>query len=111
MFSHGLKMIFPTVSKVRNWGYDGSGVNCNVMDFDSSKPISHRNFNFDCQKLDSDTSIKDIIESQDEEAIYTNATNDYFFVSKKEILRTSVVYCVSRILGAKNIRRFAIKEC
>lgn len=106
MFSHDKKMIFPVISKVRNWGYDGSGTNCDVIDYNPDKPITHRNFGFECQKLDERLECGNNIpasESENQEII--DRVNAFFDVSTKEVFRCYLAYLASRIVGIDNMRK------
>ena len=106
MFSHDKKMIFPLISKVRNWGYDGSGINCDVMDYDPNKPITHRNFGFDCQKLDErlECGSMDLASDSENKAIL-DRVNVFFRVPTKEVLKCHLAYVVSRIVGIGTMRK------
>ncbi|MGN0157150.1 MAG: hypothetical protein ACI39N_07860 [Lachnospiraceae bacterium] len=110
MLITGKKMIFPVVSKVRNWGYDGSGQNCSNLLFHESQKITHRNFNTDCQQLDDNINFEQILP---EEKLSQSETNrlvaDFFEISKKELLRVQLVYWFSRIVGIKLARRIISK--
>lgn len=100
MLITGKRMIFPVISKVRNWGYDGSGQNCSALLFNESQKITHRNFNCDCQQLDSDTDFEQILPEEKLSQVEINQlTSAFFEVSKKELLRVQFAYYLSRILG------------
>ena len=106
MFSNNKKMIFPIVSKVRNWGYDGSGVNCDIMDYDPAESITHRNFSFTSQKLDTRLkcgSLDAVPENENEHIV--DRVNEYFFVSRSEVLRCRLAYVISRVLGIYVVRK------
>ena len=48
LHSRNMFTVFPKISKVRNWGHDGSGVNCGILEdasFYSSQPIDGRSDN------------------------------------------------------------------
>ncbi|MBR6147689.1 MAG: glycosyltransferase family 2 protein [Lachnospiraceae bacterium] len=106
MYSEGMRMIFPVISKVKNWGYDGSGVNCEDSEFDSSKPITHRNFGMDCQVLDDRETCENIEEvSADDNMRLNEAVNRFFDIPTKELLRTRIAYILSRLFGIETIRK------
>jgi hypothetical protein len=106
MFSHSKKMIFPLISKVRNWGYDGSGVNCDVIDFDPNKPITHRNFGFLCQDLDTGNACIDIsCVSKVDNRLIISQVNEFFSISTRELLRCRMAYILSRIVGIDTMRK------
>lgn len=105
MFMTGKKMIFPTVSKVRNWGYDNSGVHCANLIYDKSKPVTHRNFDMSCQELDDATVFHNIHEekvlSQDK---INRIVANFFDIPKKEVFRTKFAYLISRLIGIERTR-------
>lgn len=101
-----MKMVFPVQSKVRNWGYDGSGVNCGKMTLAKSESVNHRNFQFDMQDLDKSISFQQIMEERLLTSKEINELLDSFFViESKERMRVKLAYVISRILGLRNTRR------
>lgn len=106
MMAFDLEVIYPTISKVRNWGYDGSGVNCGEIHFDKNKSINHRNFNFDKQTIDTECEFEYIKETYNVGNDETDQLVDGFFrISNKEVFRTDVVYLLSHIIGLENTRK------
>lgn len=105
MFYRNKSMIFPTTSMVRNWGFDGSGVNCEVLDVNMSREENHRTFNFSSQNIDS---RKDCIydeflsleETQNTEMILDN----FFEIIGKEYTRTHIALNLTRLVGLRKIR-------
>lgn len=106
MQAFDMNMIFPVTSKVRNWGYDGSGVNCDSVMTKTDDNINHRNFNFENQKVDDNQKFDELIE---ENILTQQQINElmskYFIISKKELYRTKIAYYVSRIIGLNNMRK------
>lgn len=106
MVALGLKMIYPVESKVRNWGYDGSGVNCGKLKFEDNEKITHRNFRFEMQHLDQNEEFQIIKETTNITISEVNKRLDgFFFNETKEKFRTDIAYIVSRILGMNRTRR------
>ncbi len=106
MFSHDKKMIFPIISKVRNWGYDGSGINCNEMDYNPKMPVTHRNFGFECQILDARSECSDIkLVSESENEAILDRVNEFFDVPTVEVLKCHIAYMASRIVGIDTMRK------
>lgn len=106
MYSTGKKMLFPIVSKVRNWGYDGSGDNCDKMDFDCEREITHRNLDVGCQKLDGKANYTfDGFVGEEDNKQLLSAVDAYFNIPIKEVVRTQIAYVVSRIVGVEVIRK------
>ena len=105
MMISGKKMIFPKVSKVRNWGYDGSGVHCGALEYDSCKKITHRNMNFECQELDTDASIEIVRETELSQYEINQLVSSFFEVPNLEILRTKMAYYISRLIGINKMKK------
>ena len=114
MFFEDKKMIFPVVSKVRNWGYDGSGVNCTAQTHETSDDEYH-SYDFSKQIIDTHEGFKDIIDGKNMSMKDIDSRmNDFFHVDKKEIRRTVFAYIVSLCIGLDNtaslIRRITGKS-
>lgn len=105
MAAKGKKMIFPTISKVRNWGYDGSGEHCEALAYDREKPVTHRNFGFECQELDEAGNFEIVEEKELSQQEMNDIVSGFFEVPRKEILRTKAAYCMSRMIGIRRMRR------
>ena len=111
MIATGRRMIFPVVSKVRNWGFDGTGVNCGKIRFDRDVAISHRNFDFEEQILDESEKFTKIVEDTAVTEEWINALlNVYFSIPKREYMRAKAAYILSRIIGIDNVRRIIGKR-
>ena len=114
MFFEDKKMIFPVVSKVRNWGYDGSGVNCTAQTHETSED-EYRSFDFSKQIIDTQEGFTDIIDGKNmSRKDIDSRMNAFFHVDKKEIRRTVFAYIVSLCIGLDNtaslIRRITGKS-
>lgn len=110
MLITGKKMIFPVISKVRNWGYDGSGQNCSGLSFQQSHKITHRNFNTECQKLDTKSDFKDIIiENSLPQSKINELVSDFFDVPNSEVKRVQIAYCCSRLIGINLAKKLVQK--
>jgi hypothetical protein len=106
MMAFDMKMVFPVASKVKNWGYDGSGINCDEIQFDSNKITNHRNFDFTQQVIDTNYGFGDIGVCINVSDIEMNHILDKFFcISSKELLRADVAYLLSHIIGLENTRK------
>ena len=104
MFFEDKKMIFPKVSLVRNWGYDGSGVNCDKMEVKENQRIHYRNFDFTTQELDErkEWGTNPKLTGMKQQEI-NRRLQDYFYIPKKEKIRTMAAYCAVRVLGRKKV--------
>lgn len=106
MFSQGKRMIFPQISKVRNHGYDGTGINCGDLNYNSNKRITHRNFDISCQVLDSNSAFDEINEEKELKQIEVEKMLEQFFeIPAKELMRTEIAYLISKIIGLTNTRK------
>ncbi len=98
-------VVYPVVSKVRNWGYDGSGVNCEQVQVKQNDVINHRNFCFESQELDEKNFFSEVIEESGISQERINKLLDsYFSIPRKEYLKANAAYMLSMIVGIKVIR-------
>lgn len=97
-------MIFPTVSMVRNWGFDGSGENCRMMD-NNVKKGNHRSYDFSKQYIDDrrDTVYLQQLSKEQHEQL-NNELQDFFNIMPKEYIRTMIARQVIKIFGLKKVR-------
>lgn len=108
MFYHDYKMVFPKVTKVRNWGYDGSGINCDLQimsGIDVEQEIQcYRNYNFCLQEIDMDQSFDKLcITLENNEKIIRNRLNLFFEIPKLEECLTVMTYYFSLLIGPRNM--------
>lgn len=110
MAATGKQMIFPVESKVRNCGYDGTGVNCGDLVYQSTMESDHRNFQYETQKIDERETFSDQIEECEvpQEQI-SDRMNAFFAIPKKEYVKVKIAYLASRLLGVKVTRRIIRK--
>ena len=110
MFFENKKMVYPIVSKVKNWGYDGSGINCDLASYDERKPVSHRNFNSNEQNLDTKIVFEFCgIVTDEENNLLMEKVNSYFSIPNSELWRSYIAYVISRLFGVKVIRKMLNK--
>ena len=104
MYFNGKTMIFPKLSKVRNNGYDGSGVNCGVQKIiNETLGETYRDYDFAKQITDSSDVFGEIHE---EEAVCINEELARFFcVTKKEKILSVVIYYLILVIGRKRVAR------
>lgn len=108
MLSDDKYMVFPVKSKVRNWGYDGSGLNCiKVMNnkIEDNGKITHREFNVQCQEIDENIEFGNVIEPVTSDAKMNDKRLDNFFRIKfGEMMKTDITYFISRVIGINSMR-------
>lgn len=111
MYFNNLKMIFPTITKVKNWGFDGSGQHCvEQKSVNGLEGKTHRDYNFFKQELDAESEFRQITfgEELDEEKV-DELLKNFFEVTKREFLVATVAYFVSLILGVDRMYAFVRK--
>ena len=109
MVASGKKMVYPVISKARNWGYDGTGVNCGEINFKQQKTVNHRNFLFEKQSIDQDKDFSEIVEDLMVTQDQVNELMDvYFSIPKKEYIKVKIAYFFSRIIGLNNTQKLMV---
>ena len=104
MAAQGKKMVFPTTSKVKNWGYDGSGEHCDSLIYDQEKPVTHRNFGTECQELDENDGFEIVEENELSQQEINDIVSKFFLIPNNEIVRTKAAYYLSRVIGIRNMK-------
>lgn len=108
MFFNEYKMVFPVVSKVRNYGFDGSGENCAVQN--QKGRGTYREYDFSEQDIDLSEEFRLKYVQSDMETIDWNERLSCFFaVPKKEMYRTMAAYYLSLVLGREMAARLIAK--
>ena len=93
LFFENKRMIFPTISKSRNWGFDGTGEHCDISPDKNSKE-DHRNYDFSSQEIDeNDFNDIRIIDSK-YSRIIDSRLNDFFTTTLKERIISIIAYRV-----------------
>ncbi len=105
MVAQGKKMIFPTISKVRNWGYDGSGEHCESLTYKKGNPITHRNFGLECQELDVAENFEIVEEKGLSQQEINDIVSEFFRIPFREVVRTKAAYYLSRMIGITKMRQ------
>lgn len=105
-FSTNMNMIFPTVSKARNWGFDGSGSNCDTLPSNEEQKSNHRNFDFSKQLLYAENDFEEIKVCNNTQQEVLKAVDGFFEIPKRELFRTDLAYIFSRLFGVEYTRKF-----
>lgn len=93
-------VVIPRISKVRNWGFDGSGVVCGKIDFQDGK-ISASNYKYSSQPIDY-TSCFDIIEDRKCNMSYNKKQlNRFDFLPFKSKIRLWMKIMIYSIFGER----------
>lgn len=103
-FFYGYDMIFPVISKVRNNGYDGSGVNCAIQNVENVKSdgSTYREYDFSRQQMDTGKNFFLDCPEKVDENIVNERLSGFFAIPSIELLKTNLVYIISLVLGRKN---------
>ena len=110
MFFHHKKMVFPTVSLVRNWGYDGSGIHCANIQQKHEKADDYHHYSYSEQKIDDKPIFGDLsFDLQYEDKELANKLNHFFLIQKKEEIRTVMAYYLSLLLGVNTLKKLILK--
>lgn len=110
MFFRNKSMIFPTTSMVRNWGFDGSGINCDVLETNMSREENHRTFNFSSQNIDSrEDCVYDEFLSLEETRNTEKNLENFFSILEKEYIRTQMAFTLTRLIGLRRMRNLIKK--
>lgn len=108
MFFNGYKMIFPKVSKIRNFGFDGSGVNCGVQQHNDK--TTYREYDFSRQEIDLDEHFQMTCVDSDMTSIDWNERLAHFFeIPKKEMYVTMFSYYLSLFMGRERVAKLIKK--
>ncbi len=98
--------LFPICSKVRNYGNDGSGLNCEEILFNDDDEISNRNYDYSSQEVVNDNverQYKEIGSEEIKSGIYRDIMI-FLKVPRNEVLKAITLYMLSRVFGIQRIR-------
>lgn len=110
MFATDKVMIMPCKSLVRNCGYDGSGVNCRVVEYTDSNSSNHRNYDFARQPIDEKSTWNCLSEVSKKDIDNINQLIDEFFkVSCIEYARANLCYICICTLGLEMTKKLIHK--
>lgn len=106
IFMNHKYVIFPKMSKTRNIGYNGTGMNCEKIQIDSNKPVSSRNYDYAAQPIDECKGFE-AVGAQNLPFYEENnrRLNKFYPVAIRERLRTITAYIAYLILGRKRAKR------
>lgn len=111
MYFNDLKMIFPTITKVKNWGFDGTGLHCDMYRTTQKEKVdTYHDYNFVEQELDSATEFKQIkcMEEFSQESV-DELLRQYFRISKRELWLSIMAYFLSCVTGVDIMYKFVRK--
>ena len=104
-FFNGYKIVFPTISKVRNNGYDGSGVNCLAQSDVKVNGTCYRDYDFAGQRIDEEKHFHLCCTCDQGETEVNRALSDFFKIPRRELLMTELTYRFSLIIGVKRMTK------
>lgn len=110
-FFNDYKVIFPCISKVRNNGYDGSGVNCGVQYHKCNGDLGnvYREYDFSAQCIDTENHCNLVFADNQRKESINKELCRFFSIPFKEQLITRITYWVSLIVGRKRMSLFIKK--
>lgn len=106
IFMNHKYVIFPKVSKTRNTGCNGLGMNCERIQTDPDKPVTSRNYDYAVQPIDDNEGFEMI----GEEGLVFHEENNgrlnkFYPVDRRERFRTTSAYLMYLILGRKIVKK------
>lgn len=119
MFFNDYQMIFPIISKIRNHGFDGSGIHCGIQKKETKKSTlqkyNYREYNFSTQPIDSEGHFQLMgVESNNDKIDWNKRLAQFFEIPRSEKYITMCTYYLSLVIGRKNmaalIRRLKKKK-
>lgn len=90
-------VVMPVESKVRNWGFDGSGMYCGKIESEEGKYAY--NYPYYKQVIDATDSFEIVLDSQNANDENRNRMDAFDVRSKSVLLKTKVQQCLYDILG------------
>jgi hypothetical protein len=104
------KLVMPTVSKVRNMGFDGSGAFCEKIELTSGKDVCSQNYSYKDQPIDEQFEFNPIIDSQADMEKNRDLFNRFDSVNKEELsnaIERAKWYCS---LGKRARKKLNVKK-
>lgn len=106
IFMNDKYVIFPRISKTRNIGCNGKGMNCEKIRIDPDRPITADNYDYAGQEIDDDSSYELTVE---ENLTFWEENNkileSFYPVGKLERARTLTAYFIYLLLGRKRTKK------
>lgn len=93
-------VIVPVISKVRNWGFDGTGVYCPNID-KNSKKLTARSYTYNLQEIDSNDSFNLIQDNLCDIKRNRRMLDRFENVTFSVRMITKIKFCLYKILGRK----------
>ncbi len=107
IFMNQKYVIFPKVSKTRNVGCNGMGMNCERIQIDPDKPVTSRNYDYAAQSIDDSGDFEPIgVEGLSFNEENNRRLGEFYPVDRRERFRTISAYIMYLILGRKLTKRF-----
>ena len=101
-----LYVICPTVSKVKNWGFDGTGVYCqNVSEIKKGKRITATNYNYSKQLIDESSTFEFCPDESTNCDANKDILNKFDSRSRKSLVIADLKILIYKCLGEKKYLR------
>lgn len=91
-------IISPTLSKVRNHGFDGSGIYCDNIGLNSKKRICADNYNYSEQQIDEAETITLSVAEQFDVELNRKRLNRFDSRKLKKIINSVVRFQVKKVI-------------
>ena len=99
----GKYQALPTVSKVRNHGFDGTGLFCQNIDSSNSKKIRSDNYDYSCQQIDPGRSFELSYDGGASRKAVFKSIDAFVEPGRKDRLTAAGKLAAARILGRKRL--------
>lgn len=105
-------IIVPTVSKVRNWGFDGSGEYCQKTPMTNNRQTTAKNYPYHMQPIDSSTSFNLIEDTLNANEANKSIMGQFDVLPSKESIKMRMKLCLYQIIGKKRFHKltFALRR-
>ncbi len=102
-------MIAPTISKVRNWGYDGTGLYCpNITEY--SGKMTSLNFDYVNQEIDSSVEFTAIFDEDEKFDANRKILNEFEIRDKKILFRSYLKLLIYKAFELKIFQIYKKKK-
>lgn len=102
IFMNHKYVVFPKVSKTRNVGCNGMGMNCERIQIDPDKPVTSRNYDYAVQAIDDNMDFGPVgMEYLSFHEENNRRLGKFYPVDRRERFRTISAYIMYLILGRK----------
>lgn len=111
IFMNQKYVVFPKISKTRNIGCNGQGMNCEKIKIDPCKPITSRNYDYATQPIDEKKDYQIIVKENLSFWEENNRILESFYpIEMRERIRTIGAYLIYLLIGRKRTRKLICRK-